>query len=107
MNKTISKGLNLVKVHNALEIEINKKKEELMQSNDLDERNQICDELKTLISLAQEETNLRETKKVKINWKDITSPIISLTSILLILNFERDDIITSKSFTLATRLFGR
>lgn len=105
MNKTFNKGVHAIKVHDALDIEISKKKDELMQTDDPQKREVICDELKTLLELAQKETELRDSKKVKINWKDITQPAVSIASILLILNYEREDIITSKAFSIATRLF--
>ena len=51
------------------------------------------------------QTNKKE--KIKLDPNLIVSSAVGLASILLVLNYERSEIITSKAFGMAQRLIGR
>lgn len=65
----------------------------------------VAENIKRLTDIRE---SLKEEKKFeKIKPDTLVSGLISLTSIMLILKYERFDIITTKAFGVATRLLGR
>lgn len=57
--------------------------------------------------LALETEKTIADKKFKPDWNMLVSGAISLASILLVLNYEKTDIITSKSWNIAGKMIGK
>ena len=74
-------------------------------SADTDDYQVVADNLKRLTDIRE---SLKDEKRFeKIKPDTLVNGVISLASIMLILKHEKFDIITTKAFTVATRLLGR
>lgn len=63
------------------------------------------EDLEKVMTFKAIQTNKKE--KIKLDPNLIVSSAVGLASILLVLNYERSEIITSKAFGMAQRLIGR
>ena len=69
-----------------------------------DNYEKVTGQIETLVDIREE---LRGRKFEPVKLDTIISGVVSIASVLLITKHEKVDIITSKAFTIATKLIGR
>lgn len=103
--KLLEKYKEYRKTDKAIDALIMDKKKDLLNCKDDSSKLIIENQLTNLMELSIKESDMKRSKKRDIDWKTITTSAVSLASILIILNYEKEDIITSKAFGIATKLF--
>lgn len=73
---------------------------------DVHEQEEIMDELNNCYAMLKQESEIAEHEN-KIHKDTIVQSLTGLASILLVLNYEKKDILTSKAFGIAQKLIGR
>ena len=95
-NKQLKRNIKMVDEH------INKLIEELIQTDDKDK----ADEIQKNIDNATELRCKLSSNKVDESYsKEIVTGLIGIAGMVLVLQHEKADIITSKAFSMATKMF--
>jgi hypothetical protein len=71
-----------------------------------DEQREIMDELNNCYEMLKKESEIAEHED-RIHKDTIVQSLTGLASILLVLNYEKKDILTSKAFGIAQKMIGR
>lgn len=87
-----------------LDSKIAKVTEELHKSEDKDETDELMAVLEELVGIRDK---MSETLSRESHSKDIIAGVIGVSSILIVLKYEKADVITSKAFGMATQLFKK
>ena len=101
-------------VNDPIDISINIIKEDILNENDLEKRNEKLDLLEKLIARRNEELKLNKEKSFHlsnvvgpINPNTIIQGFFGIVSIAMILEYEKTDIISSSSFNIAQKMLGK
>lgn len=65
------------------------------------------EEVKLVHEMKMKEAELEKSKKFKIDWSLIANGAISIASILLVLNYEKENVITTKAWGVASKWIGK
>ena len=75
------------------------------------ERDDIYNRIATIQKMIQIERDYElkqsDAKKLNIDWNLILNGAISMASVLMVLNYEKDNIITTKSWSIASKWIGK
>lgn len=85
----------------AIDLQIGKLIDELGGLEGTEEHKTIVQEIDDLTKIRKE---LTESKVKDSNAPAIISGLVGISAILLVLNFEKTDVVTSKAYSMATRL---
>lgn len=102
--KFMDNAKDYIKAKRAIDTLIQQKKGLLLKCKDAAEANEIQSEINDLIDLSTKEADLKKAKRLDIDWRSISTSAVSLLSIMMVLKYEKEDIITSKAFGIATKL---
>ena len=62
----------------------------------------------TLVSAREDLTNVKATERGRwIDGKTILSSVVGLASLVMIMKYEEEDVITTKAFSMVTRMLGK
>lgn len=87
-------------------IELDKQIEELAKAMiNLEKDEAYASKIKQLEDLTNVRTQLAECKVKESHAKEIISGILGVSAMMLVLNYEKTDIVTSKAFGIASKLF--
>ena len=60
-----------------------------------------------IVKKSEKDAYLDKSSKLKIDPNTVVQAVVGLSSILLILNYEKTDIVTSKSMSIAQKMLGK
>jgi hypothetical protein len=106
MNKLIDMWVQ----RNAIDVRIEDCKEKLLVTDlSSTEGMELQENLERLYSLREEDRKSPNGRKIdmKIDLGSIISSAVGLVSIAMILGYEREDIVTTKSMTIAQKMLGK
>ena len=66
-----------------------------------------CKVIDDLLEIKKSEKDSDKESKSKIDPNTVIQAVVGISSILLILNYEKTDIVTSKSMSIAQRMLGK
>ena len=66
-----------------------------------------CKLIDDLLKIKKSEKDVETQSKSKIDPNTVVQAVVGLSSILLILNYEKTDIVTSKSMSIAQKMLGK